>query len=349
MSLPLVNVFQDRVDSGLYAELADKLTRMDKDVLSNVDYREPFSTIVFGDICDSVDGTALSAKGNFRANGDQPIIDGTKVKDIFVLRKPLVATKLLSAHHRNQVATLNAIVDLDNLEEEAAGREIGVDVFPHECVKMSKARGDSDVADLIAIHSPNKYEVPNSRGTTCEKRTHRIIKKEDVAADTDAIEDDADENLHDIDVHVGAHYDPAVLPDCRGNFFQFNKAKLVQQDWRDVDGDLIPPWEAYDKLRAGTLVLANVTLKCWIINETKKPKKGEQRGLTVRKKIYQLELRSLKVVAESNLPIKQRIIPTLPGSSPPKTSAMSAFDRFESPKKKKKAVVAQRPVAKVTM
>ncbi|KDQ56084.1 hypothetical protein JAAARDRAFT_320178 [Jaapia argillacea MUCL 33604] len=87
---------------------------------------QPFPTIVFGDICCGIDGTSLSAKGNFHTNGDQPIIDGTKVEDMFVFRKPCTATKTLSAHHVNQIATLNTIVDVDNLEEEAAGCEIGV-------------------------------------------------------------------------------------------------------------------------------------------------------------------------------------------------------------------------------
>ncbi|KDQ56088.1 hypothetical protein JAAARDRAFT_208307 [Jaapia argillacea MUCL 33604] len=144
---------------------------------------------------------------------------------------------------------------------------------------MSKAGGGSDIADLIAIHSPNKYEVPKSviGGPTGGKR--RIVEKEDPA--TDAIEEDEGRKVNDVDAHIGAYHEPAVLADCL--VISSNSTKPI---WRDIDGNLIPAREASDKLRTGTLVLANVTVKCWTTNETKKPKKGERQGLTVRKKIH---------------------------------------------------------------
>lgn len=46
-------------------------------------------------------------------------------------------------------------------------------------------------------------------------------------------------------------YDPRRLPDYAGPMFRHTFAKLVQ---RDTDGNLIPAWETYDKLKPGTLV-----------------------------------------------------------------------------------------------
>jgi len=46
-------------------------------------------------------------------------------------------------------------------------------------------------------------------------------------------------------------------------------AKLVQHNICNIDSNLIPPWpwELYDKLHLGTLVLVNNTLYCWIIKD----------------------------------------------------------------------------------
>ena len=66
-------------------------------------------------------------------------------------------------------------------------------------------------------------------------------------------------------IHVGALYDPDLLPDHKGDFFKHVHAKLVQRDIRDCKGDLIPPWEMYSKLRQCTMVLVRATLYCWVI------------------------------------------------------------------------------------
>jgi hypothetical protein len=75
-------------------------------------------------------------------------------------------------------------------------------------------------------------------------------------------------------IYLGALYDPYVLDDHRGPYFAHVHAKVVQQDIRDVDGNLVPPWFMKDKLRAGTVVLIIVSLHCWMItdkgNRTKK-------------------------------------------------------------------------------
>lgn len=58
-----------------------------------------------------------------------------------------------------------------------------------------------------------------------------------------------------------------MLPDYGGPFFQHQKNKLVQLDIRDIDNELIAPWNMYDKLRPGTVVLVVATLVVWVMHE----------------------------------------------------------------------------------
>jgi hypothetical protein len=66
-------------------------------------------------------------------------------------------------------------------------------------------------------------------------------------------------------IALGALYDPNLLPDHRGRYFQHKAAKLVQLDMVDIDDNLIAPWDMADKLREGTVVLVEATLVCWHI------------------------------------------------------------------------------------
>ncbi|KAG2146374.1 uncharacterized protein EDB93DRAFT_1148885 [Suillus bovinus] len=61
------------------------------------------------------------------------------------------------------------------------------------------------------------------------------------------------------EVFQGALYDPRILPDYRGSYFQLRQNKLKQLnifDTPDNDFRLVPMHETYAKLRPGTLVLA---------------------------------------------------------------------------------------------
>ena len=41
---------------------------------------------------------------------------------------------------------------------------------------------------------------------------------------------------------------------------------LVQQDIRDTDDNLVPPWQMQDKFCVGTIVVIDMTLVCWHIS-----------------------------------------------------------------------------------
>lgn len=66
-------------------------------------------------------------------------------------------------------------------------------------------------------------------------------------------------------LEIGAYYDPDLLPDHRGDLFQHEQAKLVQQDIKDINNNLVAPWDMQEKLRPGTIVVIDSTLVTWHI------------------------------------------------------------------------------------
>lgn len=69
-------------------------------------------------------------------------------------------------------------------------------------------------------------------------------------------------------VEAGATYDPNLLPDHRGDYFQHPKARLIQQDYTDINKNLIAPWKTYEALPVGTVVLINAAVNCWKMKVT---------------------------------------------------------------------------------
>lgn len=58
-----------------------------------------------------------------------------------------------------------------------------------------------------------------------------------------------------------------MLPDYGGPLFDLKKNKLVQPDIRDINNELIAPWNLYNELRPGTVVLVVATLVTWVMPE----------------------------------------------------------------------------------
>lgn len=51
---------------------------------------------------------------------------------------------------------------------------------------------------------------------------------------------------------------------------------LVQHEILDMDRKIIPPWEQYSALRTGTLIMATVTLHCYVMKV--RDGKGDETG-----------------------------------------------------------------------
>ncbi|KAJ8090787.1 hypothetical protein PM082_024968 [Marasmius tenuissimus] len=80
-------------------------------------------------------------------------------------------------------------------------------------------------------------------------------------------------------IRVGAEYPPNVFPDYGGPGFHQRLAKAKQPNVRDEGGALIPIWQFYDRLRVGTLVMANVIVMVWVI---------QNKGSTIQKALAAL-------------------------------------------------------------
>ena len=145
------------------------------------------------------------------------------------------------------------------------------------------------------------------------------------------------------EIKPNVFYEPQVLPDHRGDFFQLQNWKLHQQEIYNLDGNLIPPWQWYSALRPGTMVLAMATIHCYnFIGGTGSRKVSSLSFLlplfSHLYKIYQLKATKIKVLASSDAPIEERPIPSLPhlDSNPNdvdlnESSGNLAFVTFELP------------------
>jgi len=165
-------------------------------------------------------------------------------------------------------------------------------------------------------------------------------------------------NLIDSEIRMGAFYDPRLLPDYRGAYFQLVRNKLRQLDvWSSSQPPkLIPPWKFYEELRPGTLLLVKATLHVFLFYEDNilKQKVGTITNICMVlivlecHQVYQINGHSILVVTTSNVSVEERPILTLHGQNVTHTSsdtgtsanldvATSTFDSFSvSPLKKAK-------------
>lgn len=136
------------------------------------------------------------------------------------------------------------------------------------------------------------------------------------------------------DVYVSPYYDPHLLPDYSGSLFHHQAVKLMQHDIRDIDLHLIPPWQFYDKLHAGTMVLCTVSLHMYqmaipsTLPHQPKIRKVKEFLLYINSplniilyqllQLFKLNAEYIRIVTRSDLPIKtqhQLILLTGPSTS----------------------------------
>ncbi|KAJ6563532.1 hypothetical protein B0H10DRAFT_1966044 [Mycena sp. CBHHK59/15] len=189
------------------------------------------------------------------------------------------------------------------------------------------------------------YQVPhgnNSNTSSPASRTpHPRITKVGSATNPTTLSDGAPdvEEMEATEVterKVGDHYPPDDLPDHRGPYFTHDKAaKLVQRDYKDVNGNLIAPHELYRKLTEGTLVLVTVSLVTYVITN-QKSEKGEAKA---DRKVYHVLVDRLKILDHGDGEAWNPPIPALPERryylpATPKrgrdVAADAAFDGFGS-------------------
>ncbi|KAJ6448506.1 hypothetical protein C8R47DRAFT_1228433 [Mycena vitilis] len=340
-------VYTDRADSGLYDSVADQIVDMESDALANLDYPEHFvrnieewssnhryvdlngselRVAVVGEILGPSMGTVLRAHGNYFAReGDdfKPIDDKTKVKDCLALGIPTLATVKLYNTVLNQIIVAGQVTGANEDEDFRAGR--------NPIVKnWTKASKEGDDHDIMMVYMLPKYGVPASAGAPTVKRTSkRRLDEVDAETGSPKTQTSANSEPRREDIRLGAHYEPTLLPDYGGPYFNHVKSKLVQLDVRDINNDLIPPWKFYDALKPGTLVLALVSLHCFVMTDTS----GKERK---ERKIYQMNAHSIRVLSDSDEPVEIRARPIAPNAADRATANLpgrsnTSFSSFTVP------------------
>ncbi|KAF8068633.1 hypothetical protein FPV67DRAFT_1668709 [Lyophyllum atratum] len=355
-------VYEERVVNGVYDDVADGFTSMEHRALANasldVDFRrdiqnwsgnytytdtrdgDEFKACVFGEVQASAAGTILCAKGNHyggKPGGKfEPLGDDSKAKDVIVIGRPTLAPEIVDALYHNQLGTLNEIREHEEAEEKAAKWAGGI----KEWIRNRKGN-NVDVKDLITLHIGPKYRNPNGGAGKGSRIKKRAVKTAPVPPATD------EEGAVSATITAGSYYEPTVLPDFGGPFFSIVHNKLVQQDIRDPDDQLIHPADIYSALRPGTLIMAEATLHAFLLRDNG----GAER------RVYQINAQSIRVLDFSKEHFVVPVRPSVPsrgGSSSGGSSSDSSMgsnkrppcDAFANFKVNKKARLdSGRPVA----
>ncbi|KAJ7825155.1 hypothetical protein B0H13DRAFT_2375083 [Mycena leptocephala] len=205
------------------------------------------------------------------------------------------------------------------------------DFLPRKSKSKSKSKSGGDPAGKLAVAaSPTKVKrVKRKFGDEDDEDSDTAAPAERPAA-SDTVQYPSGEIISDIISLLGAIYDPRVLEDYGGPYFQHINAKLVQLDIRDADNKLIPPWKQYSALRPGSFVLVLATIHIFIFKDASNDRSRDR-------KFMQLSAHTIRVLDESELPVHKRTrpiprtmtdeqAPTTGPSTPGRSSATSAFN-----------------------
>ncbi|KAJ7130125.1 hypothetical protein C8R43DRAFT_896332 [Mycena crocata] len=339
---------------------------------TNIEFRDnagaEFRTLIVGEVAGSIHGTVLLARYRNYFTGNFKPIDDTKlnVKDILALTMPTCATTRLANFYENQTVPLRAAIDHEiGIESDNPAQEFLMRPW------LRAIEDDSTQDDIIMCHMLPKYGIPAAAGAaTPQRRGKRKLddtsgRGSSVATpgrSTSSIPGDVREPQRQCfsclrcrvqltscvlahEIRLGALYDPRLLSDYGGAYFNQTKARLVQLDVRDGTENgknaLVPPFNFYDRLRPGTLVLISASLHIFVMNDT--DANGVPRPR--KRKIYQINAHSIKILADSDAPIEGRSVmvprnfdgPIIRAPPPPE------FDNFRltsSPTKAGAAAVA---------
>ncbi|KAJ3853200.1 hypothetical protein EV368DRAFT_64302 [Lentinula lateritia] len=169
--------------------------------------------------------------------------------------------------------------------------------------------------DAITLTGSLMYSAPKQSHTVNNRAageplsvTSQLYKKRPLSVADGPANMDSDEDINqchavvwpsESKIYLGAEYDHRLMPDFGGRLFALKRAKLLQPDWRDINGRLIVPWNNHSSLRPGTLVVANISIRTFTVR-SRGPHQPER-------KVYQALINHLQVVAESDIHV---LVPT---------------------------------------
>ena len=257
-----------------------------------------------------------------------------------MLRSPSAAPDHLRLLFEYQLSTLDRLRESDAAIEDSKGMNIT------HVTEIIRSCDDVSQPSLIAAHIGPKYDLPRhlqnvptpSNSNKSKPKTKRIYAERNTSANTAGTTSNSTAReivtpssectsphfthalfmIHTTDITVGGLYDPRLLPDYGGSMFHHVHAKLVQKDITDIDGELIPMWETYDKLRTGTLVLMKGQFTMYQMED--KQRDGYKKVSFAREtcsnahcdQFYQFNVHRTYVLARSEEPFEVPEKPSLP-------------------------------------
>ncbi|KAJ8518863.1 hypothetical protein ONZ45_g4092 [Pleurotus djamor] len=272
----------------------------------------------FGEIASPEEGTVLTAKGNHfsgpAGESFKYLTDESKCKNILVLRRPSLAPSAVHHYFGEQISLLEKLMSVTTKVEDEQWRT-------YKWIRATSGDRD-DTPNSIIVSTPRIY-MPPPEGASSRTYKDSNIEMEDATMSSQ------NDKTPWSDVREGAVYDPVCLSDYGGPYFQLQKNKVAQQSFYDINNKLIPPWETYEKLRTGTLVVVNVALSCYISQREKR-------------KFYTIKLQKLRVLAESDEQVHMRYVPgvSIVGREMErKIEENGEVDDFRAPKRHKLSVI----------
>ncbi|KAF8991663.1 hypothetical protein BDQ17DRAFT_1462997 [Cyathus striatus] len=217
-----------------------------------------------GQVVSSTYGTYIGARGNMLNDNNLPINNRTKVKDTIVLEAPTDAPPTLIAAFENQIATIDEIIKA----------EIAMLTKPDVVYSIAKKDGGNKF-NLIHFVSDPKYKVLTFLCALTSPTHYLALKapnnKHNLFEVSDSANSVTDGSSSAQTCLPEGFYEPNVQPDFVSEQFDLKNYKLFHLPYYDVNNNQIHPSE----------VLSNLA----------------------NKKVFQLQIKSLHILATSDLPV----------------------------------------------
>ncbi|KAJ7903688.1 hypothetical protein B0H14DRAFT_952702 [Mycena olivaceomarginata] len=198
---------------------------------------------------------------------------------IIAARCPTGATEGLKDFFCDSLAIADNVREKDQ-SDEVLDNEARVSIsFVREIVPSLEVQEFSTVTEwvvrpdkqhlpgnIMLLRLPSTYEAPAAAKTASpSKSSEATTKPRNIksrkAAEVPDVEMKPSEDKSPEDRRIDDKYDPTLLPDHRGSYFDHQEAKLVQGNIKDEDGMPIVPHERYEELTEGTPSIAPVPLE----------------------------------------------------------------------------------------
>ncbi|KAF8146355.1 hypothetical protein K438DRAFT_2028304 [Mycena galopus ATCC 62051] len=184
---------------------------------------------------------------------------------VVALRCPSEASAALRKLFQNGAARADSIRGADEQLEAEKGENVIKSIVCKE--------GDGDLADCIVVHArlhqtfevcalPHDRDVPTANSTP--RKRIAMVEEDITEPPAENIEMEVTERK------IGDLIPPSVLPEIRGDCFGLVKSRLVQRDYKDMEGKLISLAELNSKLTEGTLILVMVKFATYIMKDQNK-------------------------------------------------------------------------------